>query len=120
MPPPSSAAARSLSHWERVAEGRVRGGTGRGPAPPHPPLRGTFSRREKVAEGLPSSSAAARSLSHWERVAEGPVRGGTGRGPAPPHPPLRGTFSRREKAAEGLPPHPPLRVPSPLGEGGRR
>jgi len=29
------------------AEGRVRGGTGRGADPPHPPLRGTFSRREK-------------------------------------------------------------------------
>src|SRR5208337_2503851 len=52
--------------------------------PPHPPLRGTFSRREKVAEALPPSSAAARSLSHRERVAEGQVRGGTGRGAAPP------------------------------------
>jgi len=30
-----------------AAEGRVRGGTGRGADPPHPPLRGTFSRREK-------------------------------------------------------------------------
>src|SRR5208337_5234045 len=95
--PPSSAAARSLSRRERGeprlrgrAEGRVRGGTGRGPDPPHPPLRGTFSRREKAAEGLPPSSAAARSLSHRERGeprlrgrAEGRVRGGTGRGAAP-------------------------------------
>src|SRR5208283_1108154 len=50
--PPSSAAARhllpagegilSLSRRERVAEGRT---------PPHPPLRGTFSQGEKVAEG---------------------------------------------------------------------
>jgi len=31
----------------RQAEGRVRGGTGRGADSPHPPLRGTFSRREK-------------------------------------------------------------------------
>jgi hypothetical protein len=30
----------ALSHRERVAEGRVRGA-------PHPPLCGTFSRREK-------------------------------------------------------------------------
>jgi len=30
-----------------MTSSRVRGGTGRGADPPHPPLRGTFSRREK-------------------------------------------------------------------------
>ena len=35
-----------LSRWERVPEGRVRGGATRRIAP-HPALRATFSRREK-------------------------------------------------------------------------
>ena len=55
---------------------------------PHPPLRGTFSRGEKVT-----------TLSPRERVAEGRVRVFL---PNRPHPPLRGTFSRGEKAVRIL------------------
>ena len=45
----------SLSHWERVAEGRVRGIVTRAGRHPHPPLRGTFSQREKeVSSRIPS------------------------------------------------------------------
>jgi len=43
-----------------VAEGRVRGGTGRGAAPPHPPLRGTFSLREKGFCPLPAGEGGRR------------------------------------------------------------
>ncbi|QER94877.1 hypothetical protein FLG15_12985 [Xanthomonas phaseoli pv. dieffenbachiae] len=92
---------------------------------PHPPLRGTFSRREKGCQWSPSPFGArrhslraigARALERPRRK-RGPGReAGVGvrvRGEAAqcrndtrlrayPHPPLRGTFFRREKGTAAV------------------
>ena len=97
---PSSAAARHLLTEEKevrfplpAGEGGRRPGEGRlltTPRLPHPPLRGTFSQREKAESQVWATPLPRRRH---------------------PHPPLRGTFSQREKAC---------RFPLPPGEGGRR
>src|SRR5690606_4333043 len=81
-------------------------------SPPHPPLRGTFSReREKGLGGrrmqlaaLAPSSGGSRHLLPWTGEGIGCFAARAARSARPPHPALRATFSRgREKGLGASP-----------------